>query len=251
MPSTIRTLFPPARRKALATAVPFRTSCRSFLGVPAQEAMITLSYLAGRYALPGARLVLLRADDSCFSASLAGVARITGCQLAAAVIVQGESWRNRLHAGIIGEALALEAAAMGLGSCWVTGSLRRGILPVSLLPGEELLGAIALGLPASPLTATPVRPRKSPEQFCAGNWRIWPEELIHAGTLVQLAPSTLNLQPWVLRAEDSGAFTISAPAHAALDAGIALCHAELALSTPHDWSLHTAPGEILLSAMPR
>lgn len=248
---TLSTLFSPSRRDELAAAIRRRTSCRSFLGAPTQSQQVTLAYLTGRYALPGARLVWLRVDDSCFSDSLAGVSRITGCRLAAAITIQGDTWQNRLHAGIIGEALVLEAAAMGLGSCWATGSLRRSILPLSIPAGEELLCVIALGQPAMPLAEPALRQRKTPDQLCIGRWRDWPEELIAAVDLVRQAPSTLNLQPWTLRLDEESAFVLTAPAHAALDAGIALCHAELSLSTPHDWQFQSVPGSLHARALPR
>lgn len=251
MPATLSTLFTPAQKERLVAAVRLRTSCRSFIPGLTQPQLAALAYQAGRFRLPGARLALVRADDTCFTDSLAGVKRITGCTLAAAVIAQEDAAHAALHAGIIGEALVLEATAMGLGACWVSGSLRRNLLPVPLQPDEELLCAIALGQPAAPLTAPAARQRKPPEQFCRGDWRAWPEQLLHAAALVQLAPSALNLQPWTLHVDASGSFVLDSPVHAALEAGAALCHAELALTTPHTWRFADAPGQPLAAAIAR
>lgn len=251
MTPTLSTLFTPAQKERLAAAVRLRTSCRAFTPGLAQPQLASLAYHAGRLSLPGARLALVRADDTCFTGSLAGVQRITGCTLAVAVIAQESVPHAILHAGIIGEALVLEATAMGLGSCWVSSSLRRNLLPVQLQPDEELLCAIAVGQPAAPLSAPAARLRKPPEQLCRGDWRAWPEQLIHAATLVQQAPSALNLQPWTLHVDAAGRFVLDSPAHAALEAGVALCHAELALTTPHLWRFSDAPGEPLAAASAR
>ena len=251
MTPTLSTLFTPAQKEQLAAAVRLRTSCRSYLPGLTQPQLAALAYQAGRFCLPGARLALVRADDTCFSDSLAGVTRITGCTLAAAIIAQDSSMQSVLHAGVIGEAFVLEATAMGLGTCWVTGSLRRNLLPVKLQPGEELLCAIAVGQPAEPLTAPAARQRKAPEQLCRGDWRAWPEQLVRAAALVQQAPSALNLQPWTLHVDISGCFVLDSPVHAALEAGAALCHAELALTTPHTWRFADAPGMPLATAIAR
>ena len=59
--------------------------------------------------------------------------------------------------------------------------------------------------------------------------------LIDAAALVQIAPSAMNMQPWVLSIGPNSEFIVDTADRALLDAGIALCHAELALETPHVW----------------
>lgn len=248
MDCTLSSLISPARKEALAAAVRLRTSCRSYAGEPLAPAeLATLSYHTGRFALPGARLSLVRTDDACFT----GAAAITGCKQAAAVIVRRGAWLSRLHAGMIGEAFVLETTAMSLGTCWVTGSFRRGLITPVMQPDEELLGIIAVGKPLHPLTAPAFRSRKPPEQLCRGNWREWPEQLLRAATLVQQAPSAMNTQPWTLAMDERGAFMLHASVHTAVDAGIALCHAELALTTPHTWHVSDDPASPIAVALPR
>ena len=244
MQATLSTLVPAARRETLTAAVRVRTSCRAFSGALTPQEVAALAYHAGRYALPGAFLTLLDVPEDAFT-------NITGCRKAAAVCLQGDSWLHRLNAGAIGEAFVLEATAMGLGTCWVGGSFRREALKGRIPQGASLLCVIAVGRPCIPLTPPPTRPRMSPEQLCRGQWRQWPEELIRAATLVQQAPSGMNQQPWTLEVTPNGEFAVQSPVSSALDAGIAILHAELALTTPHTWRFSDAPDVPLAVAQPR
>lgn len=243
MNTTLSTLFSPAQKQRLTEAVRLRTSCRSFRAAPDTAAYAALSYFLGRFALPGARLALIPVDDSFFTGTLLGMKRISGCRLAAAVIVSQSIPHSCIHAGILGEAFVLEATAMGLGTCWVSGSYRKKALTISVQPDEAVLCIIAVGEPSAPLEAPATRHRKLPEHFCRGAWKEWPEQLIRAATLVQQAPSAMNMQPWALYVGQSGAFVLDASDRAQLDAGIALCHIELALTTPHVWHFGAERGE--------
>ena len=242
MQATLSTLLPDALKSRLSAAVRLRTSCRAYAGPLSAGDLATLAYHTGRFALPGARLTLIPSPGDAF-------VDLTGSPAAVGVIICGDSWQNRLHAGFIGEAFVLEATAMGLGTCWVGGSYRRQAVTGHTAPGETLLCLIAVGLPAQPLTAPQTRRRMAPEQLCRGNWRAWPEQLIRAATLVQQAPSSMNQQPWALLQPTAAFFALDAPVRSALDAGIALCHAELALDSPHQWRITDAPGQPLATTV--
>lgn len=244
MYATLSTLIPAMQKERLAAAVRLRTSCRAYRGDLTPEQTAALSYHAGRYALPGAEMTLLPLPADVFT-------DLTGCRMAAAVMVTGDSWLHRLNAGVIGEAFVLEATAMGLGTCWVGGSFRRERVAGLIPPGRTLLCLIAVGPSAAPLIAPATRRRMAPEQLCRGSWRQWPEQLIRAATLVQQAPSGMNQQPWALMMTPTGDFALDAPVRSALDAGIALLHAELALTTPHAWRFCDAPGAPLAVAEAR
>lgn len=75
--------------------------------------------------LPTARI-------SCSSA-VPLVERIRGARKCAYVIAQDGMEKPKLLAGVSGEAFVLEAAAMGLDTCWVTGTYRRGEVPQEML----------------------------------------------------------------------------------------------------------------------
>ena len=238
MQATLATLYSPSHKARLTEAAKLRTSCRSFTGAPDPAEFAALSYAVGRYRLPGARLALVPVAESFFTSTLLGMKRITGCRMMAAVIIT-DAPHSRLHAGVLGESFVLEATALGLGTCWVTGSYRRSNLNVPVGPDEAILCVIAVGKPETPLDAPTSRRRKAPEHFCRGDFRAWPEELLDAAALVQSAPSAMNMQPWVLYMGPKGEFVLDANDRAHLDAGIALCHAELALETPHVWHFGT------------
>ena len=239
MQVTLETLYAPANRARLLDAISLRASCRSFSGAPDPAEYAALSYAVGRYALPGARLALFPVDEAFFTSTLLGMKRITGCRMAAAVILSGDHPLSRIHAGMLGESFVLEATAMGLGTCWATGSFKRRNLRVPVAVNESVLCVIAVGRPAELLTAQVNRRRKPLEHLCRGNFRAWPEELLHAAQAVQAAPSAMNMQPWTLWVGEQGEFVLDATDRAQLDAGIALCHAELALDTPHVWHFGT------------
>ena len=238
MQSRLETLYPATDRPRLINAVKLRTSCRSYAGAPDPAEYAALSYAIGRYRLPGVRMELLPVAEGFFTGTLLGTRRITGCRMMAALIIADEP-HSRLHAGILGESFVLEATALGLGTCWVSGSFKRKELRVAIAPNEAVLCVIAVGKPAAPPTPPTVRHRKPPEHFCLGDYRTWPEELIDAAALVQAAPSSMNMQPWALYMGPKGEFVLDANDRAHLDAGIALCHAELALETPHKWRFGT------------
>lgn len=234
MQATLETLYPAHDRPRLIDAIRLRTSCRSYAGAPDNADFAALSYALGRYQLPGVRLVFFPVDDDFFTGTLLGMKRITGCRMAVAVVIT-DTLLSRIHAGILGESFVLEATSRSLGTCWVTGSYKQRNLRIALAANEAVLCVIAVGKPAVPLEVPASRHRKSPEHFCRGNFRDWPDELTDAAALVQCAPSAMNMQPWVLAVGPQGEFILDANDRAQLDAGIALCHAELALETPHAW----------------
>ena len=77
--------------------------------------------------------------------------------------------------GIFGEHIALAAASLGIGSCWVGMASGKRVRPVlKLAKGVELLCLISLGYPAGDgvtLEAfpNPPKPRKQPEEFVFRN----------------------------------------------------------------------------------
>ena len=73
--TTLETLFSPIQKEKLRQAALVRTSCRSFAGAPDTAAFAALSYVVGRCALPGARLVLTPVDESLFTGTILGTSQ--------------------------------------------------------------------------------------------------------------------------------------------------------------------------------
>lgn len=250
MQATLESLYPLADRPRLIQAAKLRTSCRTYSGAPDAADFAALSYIIGRYRLPGVRLVLAPVEEGFFTAPVLSGKRITGCRMMAAVVIT-DTAQSRIHAGIVGESFVLEATARGLGTCWVSGSFRRKNLTIPTAADETVLCVIAVGKPAEPLAEPASRQRKSPVHFCRGSFSAWPEELTDAAALVQIAPSAMNMQPWVLSIGQNSEFILDTSDRALLDAGIALCHAELALETPHVWHYGTARNQPVAWAVAR
>lgn len=231
--TNLEKLFNPAQRQRLYEAIPQRYSCRSYAGAPSPADWAALSYAAERYRLPGTRLFLHSVSPEIFTGIVLNYGRITGCTTIAVLAASIAEPHARINAGILGEAFCLEASAMGLGTCWVAGTYKRKQLALPLEADETVLSIIAVGVPEK--NAPPdVRKRKSLDRICKGDFRLWPQELQRVAAAVQLAPSAINLQPWEMQLA-ADRFILTAPQLQQLDLGIAICHAELALTEPHAW----------------
>lgn len=245
--TTLERLFNPVQRARLLEAIPHRYSCRSYAGAPSPADWAALSYAAGRYAMPGTRLFLATVPADIFTGIVLNYGRITGCTTIAVLAASIGEPHARLYAGVLGEAFCLEAAAMGLGTCWVAGTYKRKQLELPLQADETVLSIIAVGVPDK--SAAPgARKRKSLDRICKGDHRLWPEELQRVAAAVQIAPSAINLQPWEMALEQDR-FSLNAPLLHQLDLGIAVCHAELALASPHTWRFGDGKREPLACAI--
>ena len=65
----LETLFNPAQKTRLAGAIPRRVSCRAYDAPLSAGEWAALSYAAGRYQTPGARLCLMHVEESLFTGS--------------------------------------------------------------------------------------------------------------------------------------------------------------------------------------
>lgn len=162
--TTLETLFSPVQKEKLRQAALVRTSCRSFAGAPDTAAFAALSYVVGRCALPGARLVLTPVDESLFTGTILGMGRITGCKMAAVVIACGTEALCRVNAGILGEAFVLEATALGLGTCWVSGTYRRKQIRLPMQENETDCGRCAGEAASSARESPPEAARQADER---------------------------------------------------------------------------------------
>ena len=241
--TTLHTLFNPAQRKRLLAAIPNRASCRAYVAPPSAADWASLAYAAERYRLPGARLILCKVSEVLFTGALLGMGRITGCTAIAAVVCSPAEALSRLRAGFLGEAFALEAVSLGLGTCWVSGTYRKRMLEVKLDADEVVLGVIALGVPA-PDSVDPAARKRKPIERIAQAYDRWPATYRDVARAVQAAPSAMNMQPWQLML-DGRRFILDGSDRSQLDLGIALCHAELALPPHGPWQFGSSRGEPL------
>lgn len=216
--------YTPAQRQRYLAAIPGRYSCRSFSAPPDVPALAALNYAAQRVCLPGTRILIAECGDELFH-NMPLVGAIRGATRYAAILTSAAPPRARLLAGVSGEAFVLEAAAMGVGTCWL-GFYRKKALNISPFPGESVAAIIALGMPESP-KAQVVRKRKSLAQLCVGDPAAWPLWAYQAAEAVRQAPSAMNAQPWKL-AYARRSLQLLGRSPNRLDFGIALMHMEAA-----------------------
>lgn len=204
------------------SAIASRFSCRKYSGPADTEQLSALHYMAGRLGLPGIRIVIMPCDSSRVFFPLPFVDRIEYAMHLAAIIVDRREPRALWHAGIAGEALCLEATALGLGSCWVSGSYRRKALGLALRPQEKLVAVIPFGQMNRPEGAVGSK-RKALRELCLDDPAGWPFWAYEAAESVRLAPSAVNLQPWRFAFAGS-TLMLSGRRFGSLDYGIAALH---------------------------
>ncbi|NEG69559.1 nitroreductase family protein [Bifidobacterium choloepi] len=127
--------------------------------------------------------------------------------------------------GYYGERLVLKMTEMGLGTCWVGGSLSKRFTPADVRPGERLNCIVMVGH-----IGVPGRPHRSKTigEMCELNGRQMPD-WFHRGMIgVQLAPSAMNQQRTVFELLDLNQVLVHKTTRpfGAVDAGIAKCHFE-------------------------
>jgi hypothetical protein len=207
-------------------AMPRRFSCRSFSGPADLSQTTALAYAATRVSLKGVRITVSIKNTESLVIPLPLFPKFEGvCQYAAVYTLQ-DTELARLRAGVSGEAFALEAAAMGLACCWMTGNYRRNALEASPNERETLAAVIILGKPKDPEGARN-RKRKPLAAFCPDDPAAWPNWAYKAAEAMRSAPSAMNRQPWkVSCAGQTLSFTGSRLD--SIDSGIAIMHLECA-----------------------
>jgi nitroreductase len=172
-------------------------------------------------------------------------------------VIPEESEAARLDLGYVVEQVVLEATALGLGTCWITGTYdaQSARDAVGLAQGEVAAAVIALGYPSERAWG---RIHSRAIRRLAGGRRKPLEKIVFAGrwgapwspngadsTLVstlehaRLAPSAHNGQPWRFIIQPDGvALALTRPEP--IDAGIVMAHVALvaeALGRAGQWQV--------------
>jgi hypothetical protein len=258
---------------SIRDAIAARFSCRTFDGRPlaAGERSRVEELVRGPHDVPfgsRVRFALLDAAGAARPARLGtyGVIRGAPCFVAGAVRRGAGAVEDY---GFALERIVLQLTAMGLGTCWLAGTWRRGGFAEGLgLDADEMLPAVTpVGRPAARRSAVDAVFRAG-----AGSSRRLPWERIfsvsreEAGPwaacleAVRRGPSAANGQRWRIAKEPGRpVFHLGlagpAPGHSSrrLDAGIAMCHfalvaAELGLAGA--WSAAGSAGRIRNPLLP-
>lgn len=242
-------------------AVSVRRSRRAFDGVrPAEDRLDVIDATAtGFRPFDDARVLLVRdAPDAFFTGVIGSYGKVTGARSALVFIADGSSATCAEHCGYMGEGVVLECNALGLATCWISGSFSRSAVTAAAHLGpDEVVRAISpLGHPLRQPTATErllfgaakAKRRRPLEEIAPGS-ADWPQWAVAGVESARIAPSAINRQPWRFRMED-GAVVVRAAgpalplAPARLDCGIAMLHFELgarAEGCDGTWEALTAP----------
>lgn len=225
----------PIDHKRWFDAARFRVSTRQYGGAPDEGELERLTLLSGALAGDGIKLKIMECSKKLFSGLLGG--QIKGVTHIAALVGKEDSPYSRV--GYKGEALVLEATAMGLATCWLGGTFKQNEARklAELEDDEKLFGIIAIGKPTKPLeqVSDGDRKRKPLEKLVQSTNKgvsladiePWQNTALKCA---RIAPSSMNIQPWrfactkgVICMVASGLFNKSAE----LDLGIAMLHIDL------------------------
>lgn len=231
-------------------AVARRRSRRAYDGVGAEEWQ--LESLAALLELwqpyPDARVVLVKQPSlDVFTGAVGTYGKVTGAPHVLIFVADERAPFAEQHIGYAGQAIVLEAARLGLSTCWVGGffSAKRVASLVDLAQGERVFAVSPLGNALQRDTLT----ERTMVGLAGAHWRkpvdhiapglilgTWPDWAASAVETARYAPSAMNRQPWRFRFED-GALVVAkdsaleTPKVAKrLDIGIAMLHADLAAS---------------------
>ena len=213
--------------KSWGDALYQRSSVRKFTGAPDNEQLDRLGVLCRKLSWQGVTIRMFKGPGL--------KSGIRGTDVYA-VIVAKRGTPMEME-GFMGEALVLEATAMGLGTCWLGAFFYPDVVSrnVNLQSDEAIHCVIALGkVDALP----PFAPkRKELERVCGmteaqlselGNWQ---KEAVLAA---RVAPSAVNMQPWKIVADKTSVSILEAPVlykkYAPLDRGICMLHAAVGAS---------------------
>lgn len=231
-----------ARSARWLAAAQRRRSRRSFDGTPVpDEALAALRRLAEEFRpFPGARAVVVPEAPEALFVGIVGA--YGGISHAPSAIIMLGADESAERVGYTGEALVLEAVALGLDTCWVGGLFSSGhaARAAGPMPAERVFAVCALGHALERTTlkervlsgGSRARHRRPAEEIAPGcdSWPAWARDAVEAA---RIAPSAMNKQPWRFRMEDDRLVVGFEPPDRPriskrLDCGIAMLHAEIA-----------------------
>lgn len=202
-------------------AIPKRQSVRKYSAPPTDQQLTALGNLARQLTWQNVRIMLLKGSG------MRG--NIKGTDVYAALITQKGALEEQL--GYAGEALALQCASMGLGTCWM-GMFYKGVVNIAakLKEGEEVKLVMAIGQ----CDLKPPAPKRKPltklTELSESELAALPPWQQEALSCARLAPSAINLQPWRFQVQDQS-ITIRkggvSMGYAPIDCGIAMMHIAL------------------------
>lgn len=242
-------------------AIFVRRSRRSFIDrLPEEEKLERLEKVCREFRpFAGVRAEFLRnSPEKVFKGIVGGYGKITGAPYYVAFI--GSSGAPNVEEGIgyTGEGVILEAKALGLGTCWVSGFFRPEAVKehIALADNERVYAVTPIGYTEKGFSvkekiyegAARSLKKKPLEEIVEGAAPVpWQAKAIEAG---RIAPSASNRQPWRFVVGDKFiTVRVNNPKDSdkypkRLDCGIAMLHIELgamAEGKKGKWEMLLAP----------
>ena len=208
--------------KSWYDAIYARSSVRRYAGAPDKEQLARLGALCRKLSWQGVTIRMFKGPGL--------KSGIKGTDVYAVIVAKNGTPMEM--EGFMGEALVLEATAMGLGTCWLGAFFYPDVVSrnVNLQNDESIHCVIAIGkVDALP---KPQPKRKELEKVCGmsegqlAELGAWQKEAVLAA---RVAPSAINMQPWRIVADKTSVSiletTVLYKKYAPLDRGICMLHA--------------------------
>ena len=207
-----------------------RHSVRSYRNkaIPAEIAAELEQEIAACNAEGGLHIQLVTNEKNAFDGFLAHYGKFSGVQNYIALIGKKSSDLDE-KLGYYGERIVLKAQSLGLNTCWVAMSMRKGVVKKNCMVGngEKLVCVLALGYGTTQGTA-----HKSKAMDAVCNVSQKPAWFLRGMEAVLLAPTAMNQQKFLfsldgnrVTAQSTGGF------YSKVDLGIVKYHFEAAAGT--------------------
>ncbi len=212
-------------------AIQSRHAVRQYTDRPLPETVLTVlnKEVADCNAESGLHIQLVVNEPEAFQGGLAHYGKFSGVRNYLALVgPKGPELDEKL--GYYGERLVLKAAQLGLDSCWVALTFRKGKCRCTVAPGEKLVCVIALGYGVTHGVSHQSKPMEAlcrvdgemPAWFCAGM-----EAALLAPTAVNQQKFRMTLDGSAVKVESTGGF------YSKVDLGIVKYHFEIGAGTDH------------------
>jgi nitroreductase len=203
-----------------ADAMRARRSVRRYTASPTDEQLSRLGALARQLTWQGVRIMLLKGPGLKNA--------IRGTDVYAVIAATKETLGEQ--EGYAGEAMALECAAMGLGTCWLGAGFYKSIVrrAAKAKDNERIKCVLSIGQCDSPRSKH--KRRKPLEKICGmadaqrAALPAWQQSALNAA---MLAPSAINRQPWRFVVAPGALQVLEAGSnfgYGPIDRGIAMLH---------------------------
>jgi nitroreductase len=231
-------------------AVDGRRSRRRFDGKPLKTKHLKnlKAVCADFRPFDSARAVLVtESPESVFKGAIGPYGKIRGAPAFIAFVGDTESPIVQEQVGYMGEGIVLEAEALHINTCWVSGTFRRDATAalIGIDESEEILAVSPVGYATPRLSFEEklmtgfgrTHKRKPLSDLVIGLEQTeWPDWTRAALESARLAPSAVNRQPWRFHIErdsitvavDSGKLKRESVQSKRLDCGITMLHIEVA-----------------------